>query len=356
MGDPLSFTRIIRPSAGKTLAVFSLVASISLLTACQSGNNTVPTETPAVSSSAQSTPVAAPKSETAVPTSTPVPEIPELKLHSVAGGTLSFSTPDTWSLKRLDLLEGQRSGPTAENLLVVDATGKTMAEFSTSFAPVLDNFFDPEAPVFPYQVIEQQKSSVKHILSEGYKDNRFAFEALGSGADIQGLLAIGLEPYEAANERQGLYSSAVNVDDGLYFAHPIEPTTVLSGVDKALTGHAKFKAYQQTDEYKAIKAMMLSLKQTGKAAAPAAQRDPENEACIGKMYSYDLAGSTISCTQAKTFVQKIQDEGGGGAGRFDLVGFGGCFTIEPTGQEDFNDSLVCQSTDKKTEFKIRFRG
>lgn len=356
MGDPLSFTRTIRPSAGKTLAVLSLVASISLLTACQSGNNAVPTETPAVSSSAPSTPVTAPKSATNLPTSTPVPEVPELKRHSVAGGTLSFSAPATWSLKRLDLVEGQHSGPTAENLLVVDAEGKTMAEFHTSFAPVLDEFFDPEAPVLPYQVIEQQKSSVKHTLPEGYKDNRFAFEALGTGTDIQGLLAIGREPYNAANELQGLYSSAVNIDDGLYFAHRIEPNAVLSGVDKALTGLEKFKAYQQTDEYKEIKAMMLSLKQTGKAAVPAAKRDPGNEACIGKMYSYDLVGSTISCTQAKTFVQKIQDEGGGGAGGFDLVGFGGCFTIEPTSQEDFDDSLVCQSSDKKTEFKIRFRG
>lgn len=298
--------------------------------------------------------MAVPKSESSAPIAESSSAAAELKTHQVAGGTLSFAAPATWSLKRLDLLEGQLPRPTAENLLVLDANGKTMAEFRTSFEPVLDDGFDPAAPVFPYQVIEQHQSSVKHSLPEDYKDNRFAFEALGSGAEIQGLLAIGLEPYAAAEELQGLYTSAVNGEDGLFFAHRIEPKAVLPGVDKSLSGVEKFKAYQQSDEYNALKSMMLSLKQTGKTAAT--KQAATNEPCLGASYAYDLMDSGLSCSEAKSFVQKLHDEGGRGAGGFDLRGFGGCYDLPHTQRQEDNDSMMCQSEDSKIEFKIRFRG
>lgn len=368
MGDHLSFLFSALRSAHKPGAALLLVASLAVLTACQPAGGPAPSVTPTASDSASgpatgsSKPAAAQGSPTAnASTGTAAPSTPpevagvELTTHTIAGGSLRFSTPSDWTLKKIALVDGQTPGPGTENILVKDAAGKTMAKLQTGFSPILHGDPVPGAPWLPFRVIEQQESALKQTLGSNYPENAFMFETLGQGNDIEGSLALGLPLAKDFKKLQYIGTSAVNGDEGLYFGRRIGPQAVLKDVDKKLAGEAKFKAYVQTDDYKATKAMLLSLKQTGKSSKAAPATTSETKPCLGKIYSYELEGSGLSCEEAKAFVQKLQDEGGGGAGGFDLVGYGICSNYDTKTQKYLEDHLICSTESGTGKFKIRSR-
>lgn len=326
------------------IAAFSLLIAAALLTGCTSDD-----------AAAESSVSAAPATSQSQPDPTTAPAIPELKRHLVADGTLSFESPVEWTLQDQPLESHQTPGPTTVNIEVRDATGKTVASLSTGMGAVLHYEYVPDAPMLPYKIRDQEKTSLEHSLAETHSPNTFMLETLGKGAEIQGSVALGMPLAEPKDSLQYLAPSAVNGAEGLYFGHFIEPTDALTDVDKALTGDAKFTAYMKTTQYQDLKAMLVSLRQLAPKAGLAAPANTEPVQCLGASYSYDLKDSGMSCTEAKGFVQKIHDEGGGGAGGFELVGHGGCYTMDEDGAYVEQDDLICtvETTGKKFGITMR---
>lgn len=350
----MSLSSITRASACKPLAVLSFIAALSLLTACQSPAAPAQTPTPsspeATSSAISESPANSQAAVSQAGESSQTPA-PVARTHTVAGGTLSFSAPVDWTIEELALDEWQVSGPTALKLSISNADGQKLAELQTSFAPVLHPDFVPDAPSLPYKVIDEEELGLKHMLGSGYTKNTFMFESLGEGTDVQGSVALSMPSVDKPEKLQYLAAFAVNGEDGLRFGGLIEPDTQLTGVDKALKGDARLKAYMKTEEYKSLRAMLVSLKQIGKQQGSAEAKVTFGDPCLGSAFIYELEGSKLTCPEAKTFVLKIRDDGGGGAGGFDLVGFGGCY-YDDKAEERFEKHLVCQSETSDDTFKI----
>lgn len=326
------------------IAAFSLLIASTLLAGCTSDD-----------AAAESSVSGAPATSQSQTATTTAPTIPELKKHLVADGTLSFESPAEWTLQDQPLESHQTPGPTTVNIEVRDATGATVASLRTGMGTVLHQEYVPGAPLLPYKIRDQEKTSLEHSFAETYSPNTFMLETLGKGAEIQGSVALGLPLAKPTDSLQYLAPSAVNGAEGLYFGHFIEPGDAVADVDKALTGDAKFTAYMKTTQYQDLKAMLVSLRQLAPKAGISAPANTESAQCLGASYSYDLKDSGMSCTEAKTFVQKIHDEGGGGAGGFELVGHGGCYTIDEDGAFVEQDDLICtvESTDKKFGITMR---
>lgn len=174
-----------------------------------------------------------------------------------------------------------------------NATGSLMGTLQTGGDRIDD--LTPDVNATQYSMIETAGSSIDAAA-------RYQFAAFGTTTDEA---EMSLTSFTNGPDKTGRgLVSLVNYDNGTgTFSRAIKESDKLPNVPAALKGIERFEAYTKTDEYKQVKAMMRSLKQTKPFNSQPAN-DGSGGACVGATFTYDLAGSSMTCEEAKTFVQK----------------------------------------------------
>ena len=196
--------------------------------------------------------------ETAPPSPEPEePAAPELESYTTADGMLQFDHPVGWTVQPLSSPSRDTYNQTGEALEIVNAEGQTMAELISGLAtgfvavqgvPYVEFDYEPipgledkepargEAPAFVFHGLDQVAGFDADMAITGWGPQTYP---------ESGVLPHGFEFIPGTS--------------GAFFHRPIGPDTVLP-VDPAQTGAQRLEAYMQTEEYKDIKAMMMSLR------------------------------------------------------------------------------------------------
>lgn len=195
--------------------------------------------------------------ETTAPAA-PAPEEPapqELVSFTTADGMLQFDHPAGWTVQPLSSPSKDQFNQTGEALEVVNADGQTMGELITGLAVGFVS-----VPGVPYFEFEYEPLTGLADKDPGRGEApAFVFHGLDQVAGFEAQMAITGSGRETGRESSVLRHGFEFVPgaSGAFFNRPIGPGTVLP-VDPALTGAARMEAYMQTEEYKDIKAMMMS--------------------------------------------------------------------------------------------------
>ncbi len=295
----------------ETLA-FAAVATLSVLalTGCTTSDIAAPTAataTPAASGTAAAT-SAAPATEATKAEAAP------LKTHTVAKGYFELTTPADWTLKEEKLEQWQEGSSSATSLRIQNGRGKDMAVLMTGGAgPTSLSLVNDGAK---YTQLDRAQPKVKAT-------SFYSFDALGKNGEAA---SINLNFVDLAGPTMLSHLESLFTYDSSYgyFGREISQNEKLDGVPASAKGMERLKAYAKTTEYGQIKSMMLSLEQTKKASAATPQADAETGGvCVGALYTYDLAGSGMTCSEAKSFVQKLSDTRPS-AGSVEIMGHGAC--------------------------------
>lgn len=295
----------------KMLAFAALATLGSLaLAACSSPGSTASTPTP--STTAPATTAAPSSMPTAPATTSATPQTPRLTTHSIAKGHFELTMPADWRMKEIKLEPWQEDRSAATSLRIQNAKGKDMAVFmSGGPGPSGLSLMDDGEK---YTQLDKAKPALK-------TQNFYSFEALGAKGEKA---SINLSAFDLGQATTLSHlESLVSYDDGHgYFGREIAKDEKLDGVPASAKGMERLQAYAKSAEYGQIKAMMLSLKQTKSTGTGSAQAEGAGT-CIGAVYTYDLAGSGLSCAEAKSFVQKLSDSRPS-AGAVEILGHGAC--------------------------------
>lgn len=181
----------------------------------------------------------------------------ELASYTTADGMLKFDHPIGWTVQPLSSPSKDTYNQTGEALEVVNADGQTMAELITG---VVTGFVAVQG--VPYVEFDYEPIPGLEDKESGRGEApAFVFHGLDHAAGFEADMAITgwgrqTDP-ESAVLPHGF--EFIPGTSGAFFNRPMGPDTVLP-VDPALTGAPRLEAYMQTEEYKEIKAMMMSLR------------------------------------------------------------------------------------------------
>lgn len=284
------------------------VGLLGLLTACTGSQGSGIPASGSPTSSTGSASGSASASEASQPTP-PAREEAQARVlvRSVAHGYFEFEAPSTWTVEELEVDPSIGDRPDAGHVQVLNEDGVTMAEFVSGGEPFMDMQPGPDAHRYT-------KFDSGPALSEG---NDFTFDALGADGDEASLA---LSPFDVQAEVASELAREFTYEGGSgAFHRAIGPDTELAGVDPAVKGLDRLKAYTETREYQQIKAMLISLQQAKRAPTP----PPSAAECVGASYAYDLTDSELGCAEAKAFMEKMESAPISTGAR-GLVGLGTC--------------------------------
>lgn len=183
--------------------------------------------------------------------------------YTTTDGALQFDIRDEWTVRELPSQSNDFDESSGVALEVLDGNGNTLAILMSGLIGG-----DVMIPLFPYTEFEY--TPLQQLINTdqaGRMDPAFVFQALEkpSGFEAQmGITNFGrFKGTEAGVLPQGF--SFLKGAGGGFFSRYITQDTVLP-VDPALTGEARLTAYMNTEEYRDIRDMMMSLR-----FAPAAE-------------------------------------------------------------------------------------
>lgn len=241
-------------------------------------------------------------------------EAPQLTTPSIAKGHFELTTPADWALKETKLEQWQEYSEGATSLRIQYGKGKDMAVLMTGGRGPTSLSLMNVGPRY---------TQLDHATPQLKSQNFHSFEALGMTGDVA---CLNLDFVDLGRATVLTHLESLFTCDNSYghFTREITKDEKPEGVPASATGMDRLHSYATTEEYKAIKAMLLSLERTTKSADGPAQADSGSGGrCVGAVYAYDLAGSGMSCTEAKSFVQKLADSHPS-AGSVEIVGHGAC--------------------------------
>lgn len=290
--------------------------SVLALTGCNPSDPAAPTAAALTTATTGTNPASSsPSATSAAPTTeAAAAETPQLKTHSIAKGHFKLTTPADWTLKEEKLEQWQEDAGSATSLRIQNGRGKDMAVLMTGGAGTTSLTLVNEGSRYT-----QLDRATPNIDRTGF----YSFDALGTTGDTA---SINLNFIDLAGPTNLSHLESLFTYDGNYgyFGREISKNEQLDGVPASAKGMERLRSYAKTTEYGQIKAMMLSLERTEKAASGTPQAQAEaGGPCVGAVYSYDLADSGMSCAEAKSFVQKLADSRPS-AGSVEIMGHGAC--------------------------------
>lgn len=295
------------------LISISAIAALATLGLVGCSSEAAPEPAPASGTPAAVTPTMPASGTPASTTATTAPASPsaqKLKTHTVANGYFEFMAPEGWTVKKIPMTkEVQTDTGVATSLQVFNQMGESVAELSTGWPYVAEGYPGEEG----YVQLDRAETKM------GPK-NPLLFEATDFGAIIS-VNSFGSKPGAASGNLHSEFHYQDEQKAGS-FVRNISSPSELAGVPASAKGTDGYRAYLKTEEYKQLKAMMSSLKVTGKVPA-AAEAQGQSGACTGAKYTYDLSGSGVSCVEAKSLVQKLQGQRPS-AGSVEISGLGSC--------------------------------
>ena len=218
---------------------------------------TVPSATPSAAPAEAEPDEALPEDSPAASAEPETPAAPELVSYTTADGMLQFDHPVGWTVQPLSSPSKDTYNQTGEALEVVNADRQTMAEMITG---VVTGFVAVQG--VPYVEFDYEPLPGLEDKEPGRGEApAFVFHGLDHAVGFEADMAITgwgrqTDP-ESAVLPHGF--EFIPGTSGAFFNRPMGPDTVLP-VDPALTGAPRLEAYMQTEEYKDIKAMMMSLR------------------------------------------------------------------------------------------------
>ncbi|MFL4479180.1 hypothetical protein ACIPUB_13010 [Paeniglutamicibacter sp. ORCA_105] len=241
-------------------------------------------------------------------------EAPQLKTHSIAKGHFELTAPADWTLTEQKLEPWQEDTGSATSLRIQNGRGEDMAAIMTSGLGQTSLTF-----VNKGQRYTQLDRATPNIEPSSF----YSFDALGTTGDTA---SINLNCIDLAGPTNLSHLDSLFTYDGNYgnFRRNISKNEQLDGVPASVKGMERLRAHAKTTEYGQIKAMMISLERTEKAASGTPRADADaDRPCVGALYTYNLADSGMSCAEAESFVKKLADARPS-AGSVEIRGHGSC--------------------------------
>ena len=176
------------------------------------------------------------------------PQPPEITIHAIAHGYFTLSTPADWNLQEEKLQPWQEHQASSTSLRIQDAEGRDMAVLMTGGVGPIDVQGSPEGE--KYTQLERGDSALA-------KENHFSFDAWRDDGQTA---SINLNFFDHQKQDHFARQSMFLYDEkyGL-FTREILGDEPLTGVPTELAGMERLKAYERTEEYIQLKAMMMSL-------------------------------------------------------------------------------------------------
>ena len=192
----------------------------------------------------------------------PTPQVPTSAVQ-LANGHFQVQLPDGWQMREIENEFYQYNQDSATSVEFLNAEGAVMATLRTG----ADSLAEDANPSTPEENVLVDGSTLDN--TEG---PHFSFVAAAANPDTA-LLAL----TEVSPDQQAEYqpvSPAFNYTGGsASFERRIEPEDELTDVDADLHGIKRMRAYAQTEEYRQLKALMMSFEQL-KDIEPTAPEEP----------------------------------------------------------------------------------
>jgi len=230
--------------------------------------------------------------------------------YKFANDNFQIDLPSNWKIEKLKADEYQTVSEMTSAFRIVSENDRDLAEVRTGYPEVMDITVRPSTQ--KNTVFDTDSSPAGNLVN-------YAFVSYNGSPNEAWMTLTSIGPSEAANWEPPLDGPVFTGGMGVFEAG-IDEKTKLPDVDPSLKGASRFKAYVKTEEYKHLKRSMLSFKVLKGSSVVG---ESASGACVGAQYTYELADSGLSCTEAKAFFSEILEQPIS-TGAAELPGRGAC--------------------------------